>query len=71
MINPERVRHLTNPFRVLSRLDLLIPGFSLCSNRGLKLTNAFGVHVQTKRLLISSTYKQFIQNYLDLKMQLL
>jgi hypothetical protein len=42
-INPERVRLVRNPFRVARTLVDIIPGFSLCSNPGLKLANAFGV----------------------------
>jgi len=41
--NPERVRGLANPFRVQLTFMFLIPGFSLRSNPGLKLANAFGV----------------------------
>jgi hypothetical protein len=42
--NPdERVRQLPNPFQGLMVLLIVNPGFSLCSNPGLKLANAFGV----------------------------
>ena len=36
-INPERVRHETNPSRVYSNLGVLIPGLSLRSNPGLQI----------------------------------
>jgi hypothetical protein len=42
-VNPERVRRLANPFRVWTPFSLKDPGFSLHSNPGLKLANAFGV----------------------------
>jgi hypothetical protein len=41
--NPERVRQLPNPFQGLRALLIVNPGFSLSSNPGLKLANAFGV----------------------------
>ena len=37
------VRNPSNPFRVITLFLLLVPGFSLRSNPGLKLANAFGV----------------------------
>jgi hypothetical protein len=42
--NPERVRRERNPFRVQSIFLYAYPGFSLRSNPGLKLANAFGVN---------------------------
>jgi hypothetical protein len=44
-MNPERVRWTPNPFRVNHSILLCTPGFSLHSNPGLKLANAFGVIV--------------------------
>jgi predicted outer membrane lipoprotein len=44
-INPERVRQPPNPFRVVRNSRLRIPGFSLRSNPGLELANAFGVNL--------------------------
>src|ERR1051325_5163067 len=41
--NPEGVCHERNPFRVETQILYAHPGFSLCSNPGLKLANAFGV----------------------------
>jgi hypothetical protein len=41
--NPERVSHVRNPFRVCRKFCYAYPGFSLRSNPGLKLANAFGV----------------------------
>ncbi|HSE19247.1 MAG TPA: hypothetical protein VLB46_19450, partial [Pyrinomonadaceae bacterium] len=41
--NPERVRQSRNPFRVQNLFCFAFPGFSLRSNPGLKLANAFGV----------------------------
>jgi hypothetical protein len=41
--NPERVRRGRNPFRVERYFSFRYPGFSRCSNHGLKLANAFGV----------------------------
>ncbi|HSE19940.1 MAG TPA: hypothetical protein VLB46_22960 [Pyrinomonadaceae bacterium] len=43
-VNPERVRQLPNPFRVYDSFSFVNPGFSLRSNPGLQLANAFGVN---------------------------
>jgi hypothetical protein len=42
-LNPERVRRERNPFRVNRTISYTYPGFSLRSNPGLRLANAFGV----------------------------
>jgi hypothetical protein len=42
-LNPERVSLPANPFRVDVFPGFRIPGFSLRSNPGLKIANAFGV----------------------------
>ena len=42
-MNPERVRRERNPFRVNRTISYTYPGFSLRSNPGLRLANAFGV----------------------------
>jgi len=42
-INPERVCRSSNPFRVGNDFENYVPGFSRCSNPGLKLANTFGV----------------------------
>jgi hypothetical protein len=39
----KRVSHKANPFQGCFELRRMIPGFSLRSNPGLKLANAFGV----------------------------
>jgi len=43
MFNPERVRLVTNPFRVQSFLFIYLPRVLAGSNPGLQLANAFGV----------------------------
>ena len=45
IINPERVRQPPNPYRVQCVFLVPVPGFSLCSNPGLTLANAFGVNL--------------------------
>jgi hypothetical protein len=51
-MNPERVRQLTNPFRVSLDLELIPQDSRECSNPGLKLANAFGVNSQNASALI-------------------
>jgi hypothetical protein len=48
--NPERVPLKANPYRVQFVFFSLYPGFSLRSNPGLKLANAFGVIPETASL---------------------
>jgi len=47
-INPERVRLKEEPFQVSTLDSYLVPGFSLRSNSGLGLANAFGVEIPNR-----------------------
>ena len=45
-LNPERVRLEEDPFQGWIHSFIMVPRFSSCSNRGLKLANAFGVFIK-------------------------
>ena len=58
VLNPERVRQLPKPFQgLIAIFEIYVPGFSLHSNPGLELANAFGVHIH-KRAGPGTSYRR-------------
>jgi hypothetical protein len=55
--------YAANPFRVDHYFGVWIPGFSLRSNPGLALVNAFGVTVNTQKAY--SMYSERLRRYLN------
>src|SRR6185436_4968181 len=62
--NPERVRLAMNPFRVNIFFLFGYPGFSLSSNPGLGLANAFGVRIQLASRLLTDISSEVSTLYL-------
>jgi len=62
MFNPERVRLVTNPFRVQSFLFIYLPRVLAGSNPGLQLANAFGVEAMFLRCQIGISKFEPITN---------